>query len=63
MIKKGMIIAIILCLMVSFLGMISYSSKTTNPFVGIKGLVQIQFLNKGAEKITEEPTRYIEHKF
>ncbi len=49
----------ILIVIVIFLGAISYSSKISNPFIGLKGLVQIAIGFEKVEKISDEPLRYI----
>lgn len=41
------------------LGSISYSSKIINPFIGLKGLVQISIGGEKVEKISDKPLRYI----
>ena len=57
--KKSMFIKLGICLVVLFLGMISYSSKILNPFMGVKGLVQIELSDNKAKQISKEPLRYI----
>jgi len=57
--KKSMFITLGICLVVLFLGMISYSSKILNPFVGIKGLLQIELSDSKVKQISKEPVRYI----
>jgi len=57
--KKTIIGSSILIAIVVILGAISYSSKIANPFVGLKGLVQISMGGEKVEKISDKPLRYI----
>lgn len=57
--KKNIIIASILCLIILFLGLVSYSSKISNPFIGLKGLVMINYNDKDIVQISIDPVRYI----
>ncbi|MGL5717414.1 MAG: hypothetical protein ACRCXT_18385 [Paraclostridium sp.] len=57
--KKIIIASSILIAFVVFLGAISYSSKISNPFIGLKGLVQISIGFEKVEKISDKPLRYI----
>ena len=57
--KKNIIKVSLLTLIVMFLGVVSYSSKIANPFVGLKGLVQISIGKEKVEKISDKPLRYI----
>ena len=57
--KKLIIGGFILITIAAFLGSISYSSKIANPFVGLKGLVQISIGKGKVEKISDKPLRYI----
>lgn len=64
--KKNVIIASVLSVLgviILFLVGISYSSKILNPFVGIKGLIQIKTSTEKVEQITTTPTRYISKNF
>ncbi|MGL5755451.1 MAG: hypothetical protein ACRCYC_09020 [Paraclostridium sp.] len=54
--KKIIIGGSILIVIAVTLGSISYSSKISNPFIGLKGLLQISI---GGEKISDNPLRYI----
>ncbi len=57
--KKSIICSSIIIVIVVILGTISYSSKIVNPFVGLKGLIQISIGDEKVEKISDEPVRYI----
>lgn len=57
--KKAIISGSILIVVAIILGTISYSSKIVNPFIGLKGLVQISMGEEKVEKISDEPLRYI----
>ncbi len=57
--KKIIIGSSILIAIIGILGTISYSSKILNPFVGLKGLVQISIGREKVEKISDKPLRYI----
>lgn len=57
--KKTIISSSILIAIVVILGSISYFSKIANPFVGLKGLVQISMGGEKVEKISDNPIRYI----
>lgn len=57
--KKNIIVASILCLTILFLGLISYSSKIINPFVGLKGLILINSSDKNIVQVSINPVRYI----
>ena len=57
--KKIIIVGSILIVITMFLGTISYSSKISNPLVGLKGLVQISIGGGKVEKISDKPLRYI----
>ena len=57
--KKTIISSYILIAIVVILGSISYFSKIANPFVGLKGLVQISMGGEKVEKISDNPIRYI----
>lgn len=57
--KKVILVSSILIVVIIFLGTISYSSKISNPFIGLKGLVQISIGFEKVEKISDEPLRYI----
>lgn len=56
--KKIIVFSFILFFTIVFV-MISYSSKIVNPFIGLKGLVQISLGEETVEKISDEPLRYI----
>lgn len=56
--KKNIIAISILCLTI-LLGLISYSSKIENPFIGLKGLILINSSDKDIVKISIDPVRYI----
>lgn len=57
--KKAVFFSSILFVIVLILGSISYSSKILNPFIGLKGLVQISVGKEKVEKISNKPLRYI----
>ncbi len=57
--KKIIIGGSVLIVIAVCLGAISYSSKIANPFVGLKGLVQISISGEKVEKISDKPLRYI----
>ena len=57
--KKNIIKIITLSLIILFLGMISYSSKIANPFIGLNGLILIHSSDKDVVKISVDPRRYI----
>jgi len=57
--QKNIIIVSILCLTVLFLGLISYSSKIANPFIGLKGLILINSSDKDIVQVSIDPVRYI----
>ena len=57
--KKIIIGGSVLIVIIMFLGIISYSSKIANPFVGVKGLAQIAIGGEKVEKISDKPLRYI----
>lgn len=58
--KKNITIKVsLLTLIVMFLGVVSYSSKIVNPFVGLKVLIQISIGKENVEKISDKPLRYI----
>jgi len=57
--KKNIIIGSLLCLVILFLGLISYSSKIMNPFIGIKGLILINSSDKDVVQISVDPARYL----
>ncbi|MGL5439994.1 MAG: hypothetical protein ACRDA4_06325 [Filifactoraceae bacterium] len=57
--KKNIIIVCILCLTISLLGLISYSSKISNPFIGLKGLALMNFSDKDVVQVSIDPVRYM----
>lgn len=57
--KKNVIIVSVLCLTILFLGLISYSSKITTPFIGLKGLVLMNSSDKDIVQVSIDPVRYI----
>ena len=57
--KKNIVKVSLLIVIVMFLGVVSYSSKIANPFVGLKGLIQISIGKEKVEKISDKPLRYI----
>lgn len=57
--KKIIIGSFILIVITIILGTISYSSKIANPFIGLKGLVQISIGGEKVEKISDKPLIYI----
>lgn len=57
--KKNIIAVSILCLTILLLGLISYSSKIANPFIGLKGLILINSSNKDIVEVSIDPVRYI----
>lgn len=57
--KKFIVFASIIIAIIIVLASISYSSKIKNPFVGLKGIVQIEIGKEKVEKISDEPLRYI----
>ncbi len=57
--KKIIIGSFILIAITVILGTISYSSKIANPFIGLKGLVQISIGGEKVEKISDKPLIYI----
>lgn len=58
-----MFIGAILCLIIMLLGVMSYSSKIWNPFIGLKAIIQIELSDDKVEKISENPLRYISRKY
>ena len=56
---KNIIIVSTLSLTILFLGLISYSSKITNPFIGVKGLILMNSSNKDIVQVSIDPVRYI----
>lgn len=46
-----------------FLGLVSYSSKILNPFIGLSGIFKINLSNEKVEKISDEPLRYISRSY
>lgn len=57
--KKIIIGGSILIVIAVTLGSISYSSKISNPLIGLKGLLQISIGGEKVEKISDKPLRYI----
>ena len=57
--KKNIIVVSLLCLTILFLGLISYSSKIANPFIGLKGLILINSSDKDIVQVSIDPVRYI----
>ena len=57
--EKNIIVVSILCLTILFLGLISYSSKIVNPFIGLKGLVLMNSTNQDIVQVSINPVRYI----
>ena len=57
--KKFIISVSIMIVTVAMLSAISYSSQILNPFIGLKGLVQIAVGDEKVEKISDKPLRYI----
>lgn len=57
--KKIITGSFILIVITIILGTISYSSKIANPFIGLKGLVQISIGGEKVEKISDKPLIYI----
>lgn len=57
--KKRFIVFSFILFFAIVLVTISYSSKIVNPFIGLKGLVQISVGEEIVEKISDEPLRYI----
>ncbi len=57
--KKKIIVFSFILFFTIVLSSISYSSKIKNPFVGLKGIVQISIGKEKVEKISDEPLRYI----
>lgn len=57
--KKIIIGSSILILTAGLLYTITWSSKISNPLIGLKALGQIAISNKKAEKITDDPLIYI----
>lgn len=57
--KKNIIVVSILCLIILFLGLISYSSKIANPLIGLKGLILMNSNDKDIVKVSIDPVRYI----
>ena len=57
--KKNIIVVSILCLTILFLGLISYSSKIANPFIGLKGLILMNSSDKDIVQVSIDPVRYI----
>ena len=53
--KRYVIGGIMLVMVFMFLGVVSYSSKVYNPFVGVKGLIQISIGDEKVEKVSDEP--------
>ena len=56
---KNIIIVSTLSLTILFLGLISYSSKITNPFIGIKGLILMNSSDKDIVQVSIDPVRYM----
>lgn len=57
--RKNIITSFLLISTIALLGTISYSSKITNPFIGLKGLIQISIGKENTEKISTAPLIYI----
>ena len=57
--KKNIIVVSLLCLTILFLGLISYSSKIANPFIGLKGLILVNSSDKEVIQLSVDPVRYI----
>jgi hypothetical protein len=57
--EKHINIASVICLIILSLGLISYSSKITNPFIGLKGLILINSSDKDVVQLSIDPVRYI----
>lgn len=57
--KKNIIIVSILYLTILCLGLISYSSKIANPFIGLKGLILMNYSDKDIVQVSIDPVRYI----
>ena len=56
---KNIIIVSTLSLTILFLGLISYSSKITNPFIAVKGLILMNSSDKDIVQISIDPVRYM----
>ena len=56
---KNIIIVSTLSLTILFLGLISYSSKITNPFIGVKGLILMNSSDKDIVQVSINPVRYM----
>ena len=56
---KNIVIVSTLCLTILFLGLISYSSKITNPFIGVKGLILMNSSDKDIVQVSIDPVRYM----
>lgn len=57
--KLKVIITIIFICFIIMLGLISYSSKILNPFVGLNAIIKMELSTEKAEKISDKPIRYI----
>ncbi|CEK35496.1 MAG: hypothetical protein KIB00_17650 [Paeniclostridium sordellii] len=55
---KVLIVTFAICT-ISILGLISYSSKIINPFIGINAIIKMELSDEKVEKISEKPVRYI----
>lgn len=53
------IIAAVSIWVIMLLGLISYSSKILNPFIGVNALIKMERSDKKVEQISDNPVRYI----
>lgn len=61
--KKVIVLSLSTICIALFLGLVSYSSKILNPFIGLSGIVKITLSNDKVEKISDEPLRYISRSY
>lgn len=62
--KKIKIIMVLVSICVIFLlGLISYSSKILNPFIGVHAIIKMELSDQKVEKISEKPVRYISRSY
>lgn len=59
--KRRLLIGSVLCLVIIgfLLGGVVYHSKVWNPFIVIKGVIQIELANKKVDQISQSPSIYI----
>ncbi|WP_419749287.1 hypothetical protein [Terrisporobacter petrolearius] len=57
------LLSIMLCIIIFSLGLISYSSKILNPFIGLNGIFKLTTGHQTVEKISDDPLRYISRSY